>query len=341
MTELAGNGLGAEQDADRALERAPHDIRALVQKGGFRTRAGDDRAASAFYKAALRAAAAAQPLSPELRPWVEQAQSALAKAARSFEQHLERSLDASGFPQDARPPRFQESIDILTGRKQVELQLQRPGGYLYPGLPQRRYYERSEFPWAEEIEQVAATMQDELAGLLASGTDGFSPYMVNDPTRPRHDFHGLVDNPEWSTLYLWQNGSPVAEHVARCPRTFEAVTRLDVPFITTRAPSILFSRLSPGARIPPHTGMLNARLICHLPLVVPPGCGFRVGGELREWREGELLVFDDTVEHEAWNEGSEDRILLIFDIWRPELSQPERRAITALFEAVDSYRATG
>jgi aspartyl/asparaginyl beta-hydroxylase (cupin superfamily) len=83
--------------------------------------------------------------------------------------------------------------------------------------------------------------------------------------------------------------------------------------------------------------MLNARLICHLPLVVPPGCGFRVASEVREWREGELLVFDDSVEHEAWNGGTSDRIILIFDIWRPELSAEERRAVTAMFEAIDSY----
>jgi aspartyl/asparaginyl beta-hydroxylase (cupin superfamily) len=82
---------------------------------------------------------------------------------------------------------------------------------------------------------------------------------------------------------------------------------------------------------------LNCRLVCHLPLVVPSGCGFRVGGETREWREGELLIFDDTVEHEAWNEGQSDRIILIFDIWRPELSDEERLAVTAMFEAIDAY----
>ncbi|MBA3486310.1 MAG: aspartyl/asparaginyl beta-hydroxylase domain-containing protein, partial [Lysobacter sp.] len=138
-------------------------------------------------------------------------------------------------------------------------------------------------------------------------------------------------------LYLWQDGQPVEEHIAHCPRTYEAIIQLDVPHITTRAPAILFSRLHPGARIPPHSGMLNTRLICHLPLIVPPGCGFRVGGEARQRKQGELLVFDDTVEHEAWNEGSSDRIILIFDIWRPELTARERRAVTALFEAVDRY----
>ena len=328
----------SDEDAiDHLLERDPRDIRALVQKADFRTQAGDERAAAPFYRAALKAAALAAPLPMELKPYIERAQARIASASQSFEQHLERSLSAAGFPASGRPPRFQDSIDILTGRRQVQLQLQRPGGYLYPGLPQRRYYERYEFSWAATIEQAAGVMRDELLSWLASGPDCFTPYMVTDSTRPRHDAHGLVDNPEWSTLYLWQNGRPVDEHVAHCPKTFETITRLDVPHITTRAPAILFSRLSPGARIPPHTGMLNARLICHLPLIVPPGCGFRVGGETRQWKEGELLVFDDTVEHEAWNNGTSDRIILIFDIWRPELTAQERSAVVALFEAVDSY----
>lgn len=329
--------MSSEEAIDRRLELEPRDIQALVRKADFRTEAGDDRAATAFYRAALKAAAAAVPLPMELKAYVDRAQAQIARAARSFEQHLEHSLTQSGFPATARPPRFQDSIDILTGKRQVQLQLQRPGGYLYPDLPQRRYYERAEFAWTESVEQAAGVMREELAALLAGGSDLFTPYMAKDPTRPTHDTHGLVDNPEWSTLYLWQDGKPVDEHVAHCPRTFEAITRLDVPHITTRAPSILFSRLSPGARIPPHTGMLNARLICHLPLIVPAGCGFRVGGETREWNEGELLVFDDTVEHEAWNRGTSDRIILIFDIWRPELSEQERLAVTALFEAVDSY----
>jgi aspartate beta-hydroxylase len=329
--------LDSEEAVDRILERAPRDVRALVLKGDHRTQAGDDRAATAFYRAALRAAAADPRLPHELAPYVERAQARMAVAAQSFERHLEASLIAAGFPEGKRPARFQESVEILTGRRQVRLQLQRPGGYLYPGLPQRRYYEREEFDWAGEVESMAVAMREELTAWLASGQDRFTPYMVKDPTRPAHDFHGMVDNPEWSTLYLWQNGRAVEEHVAHCPRTFETITRLDVPFITTRAPSILFSRLSPGARIPPHTGVLNTRLICHLPLIVPPGCGFRVGGETRAWEEGRLLVFDDTVEHEAWNHGDRDRILLIFDIWRPELDADERRAVTALFEAVDSY----
>ena len=115
-----------------------------------------------------------------------------------------------------------------------------------------------------------------------------------------------------------------------------ALSKTPLARMSVRAPVIMFSLLKSGARIPPHHGSTNVRLICHLPLVVPAGCGFRVGNEVRAWERGKLLVFDDTIEHEAWNESKEDRIILIFDIWRPELSMDERSAVAQIFEALDS-----
>jgi aspartyl/asparaginyl beta-hydroxylase (cupin superfamily) len=98
----------------------------------------------------------------------------------------------------------------------------------------------------------------------------------------------------------------------------------------------MFSLLAPGTRIPAHSGVANFRLVGHLPLIVPPGCGFRVGPETRQWDAGKLLVFDDTIEHEAWNGGDRDRVVLIFDVWHPDLEAEERRAISTLFDAIDA-----
>ena len=330
--------LQDESALDALLGSSPFDVRALVLKADWRMRHSDPRAAVAFYQAALRAAGKSDRLDPSLVPFVEHAQRAVQKVTGGFETYLDAALDARGWTVPRRPERFQHSVDILTGRRSAQIQLQRPGAYFYPDLPQRRYYERSEFAWAAEVEATAPAMRAELDAWTERGGEGFRPYMLSDTTRPRHDVHGLVDNPDWSTLYLWENGAPLGKHVAHFPHTYETIMGLDLPRITTRAPSILLSRLSAGAHIPPHAGVMNARLICHLPLIVPPGCGFRVGGEVREWREGELLVFDDSVEHEAWNHGDRDRVILIFDIWRPELSLEERAAVTALFEAVDAYR---
>jgi aspartyl/asparaginyl beta-hydroxylase (cupin superfamily) len=85
--------------------------------------------------------------------------------------------------------------------------------------------------------------------------------------------------------------------------------------------------------------MLNTRLICHVPLIVPDGCRLRVGAETREVIFGKAMIFDDSVEHEAWNDGSSDRAVLLFEIWRPELDADERVALTAVFDSVSAYEA--
>ena len=330
--------MADEAELDALLGREPGNIDALVGKGECRRLDGDERAAVAFYKAALRAAqAVGGPLPLALKPAIERAQRGIAEAEHKFHEHQERFLADAGFGPGSRPPRFQHALDILNGRVQARMNLQRPSSFYYPGLPQRRYFEAAEFGWASALEASMPAIRDEILAEIGHGKGSFSPYMVHNPDRPRADFHGLVDNPQWSTLDLWEKAAPVPGVTECFPQTMAAVEASDLPRISVRAPNILFSKLAPGARIPPHHGMLNTRLVCHLPLIVPSGCGFRVGGEVRQWREGELLIFDDTIEHEAWNDGSSDRIILIFDAWRPELDDRERGAITALFEAVDGY----
>jgi aspartyl/asparaginyl beta-hydroxylase (cupin superfamily) len=78
-------------------------------------------------------------------------------------------------------------------------------------------------------------------------------------------------------------------------------------------------------------------LIGHLPLIVPEGCWLRVGNETRRWNEGKLLIFDDSFEHEAKNDSSDTRIILIFDLWRPELSDGEKTGISAIFDTIDRF----
>mgnify|MGYP003340156387 CR=1 FL=1 len=333
LSELDDAGL------DTLIAREPGNIAALVERGHRRAEAGDHRAAVAFFKAALGAAgelAQRGPLAADLRAPIERAQRGLQEGHAAFQQHLENSLAAAGFPEGRRPPGFQHSLDLMLGRRQLtEASIQQPGQYLYPGLPQRRYYDAGEFAWAPTVEAAAPAIRAELEAYLAQGSADFRPYLVSNPDRPPSNFHGLTDNPAWSTLYLWENGRANEAIAERFPATMAAMASVDLARISVRAPSILFSRLGPGATIPPHHGAINARLICHLPLIVPEGCGFRVGGETREWHEGKLLIFDDSVLHEAWNRSGEDRIILIFDCWRPEVPADDRRAIAAMFEAID------
>jgi len=110
--------------------------------------------------------------------------------------------------------------------------------------------------------------------------------------------------------------------------------------VPQRSPSILFSLLKPGAHIPAHHGLVNTRLIGHLPLIVPGKCTFRVGNDVRDWVEGKAWAFDDTIEHEAWNHSNGTRVILLFDIWRPELTEEERGLVVSLFEAIDAHSGT-
>jgi aspartyl/asparaginyl beta-hydroxylase (cupin superfamily) len=136
---------------------------------------------------------------------------------------------------------------------------------------------------------------------------------------------------------LWNQGVAQPQHLARCPRTAEAARAAPHCDVAQHGPNVFFSILEPRTRIPPHTGVTNARLTVHLPLIVPPGCGFRVGSETREWTPGRAWVFDDTIEHEAWNDSDTPRAILIFDIWSPYLTAAERELVRAATEAVGSY----
>ena len=323
---------GAERAADEVLRRDNRNLRALILKGDARQAAGDDAAAMSFYNLVLKLAPQLGELPADLGAELARIEQVARVFADQSRHRLESQLAVLGLGPEAQSARFRESIAILLEEKQVYFQ--QPSAYYFPGLPQRQFYEREEFPWVAAVEAAAGDMLEELNAARAEDV-AFRPYLQAKEDRPNSDFHGLLNNPDWSTLYLWENGGPVAENVARFPQTFAALEQLPLPHITTRAPSILFSLLKPGARIEAHNGMINTRLICHLPLIVPPHCGFRVGNEVRAWEVGKLLIFDDTIEHEAWNDSAEDRIVLIFDIWRPELTEDERRAVTAIFEAID------
>jgi hypothetical protein len=332
---MLGDHPAAERAADEVLRRDNRNLRALIMKGDARQAGGDEPAAASFYNMVLKLAAQLGELPADIRAeLVRVEQAAKAFSGRSRER-LEIYLAGAGLGPEAQSARFRESIAILLEERQVYFQ--QPSAYYFPGLPQRQYYEREEFDWAPAVEAAASDMLDELNQALADDIP-FRPYLQAKEDRPSYDFHGLLDNPDWSTLYLWENGGPVAQNVARFPKTFAAMQLVPLPHITTRAPSILFSLLRPGARIEAHNGMINTRLICHLPLIVPPACGFRVGNETRQWEVGKLLIFDDTIEHEAWNDSDEDRVVLIFDVWRPELTEGERRAVTAIFEAIDAAK---
>lgn len=319
--------VAEEAALDRLLAIEPQAVRGLIMKGDCRGAAGDDRGTLHFYEIALRIAAS-QSLPVDLHAEIRRADDWIAQFKARVAQEREKALTSRGLPREARSGRFQQSLDILAGTRQIYVQ--EPTGYYFPGLPQIQFYDTAAFDWVPVVEAAADAIKQELLALLADGHGGFRPYIQTEADRARADDNRLRDSGDWSALFLCENGKQSDDIIARCPNSWAALQAAPMPQIAN-SPTAMFSLLRPGARIMPHTGTHNARLICHLPLIIPPDCRFRVGNETREWTEGKLLIFDDSIEHEAWNDSNEDRVVLIFDIWRPELSEQERAEVAALF----------
>lgn len=326
-----------EGEADRRLEADSTDVVALIAKGDHRVALGNRRNALAFYQAALNAAGqGADGHASDL----QHAQDMLVQIQQGMPQHLVDSLSAAGHTPQQWHPRFRQSLAIMLGQSQragvTERYPQMPTAYFYPGLPHVEFVDPHQFWWRDQIEAATDTIRAEAAQL--PGEAGLGAYVRSTQERPQGDVHGMLENDSWSTFDLTVRGEADAERVARYPETYRTISNA-APLcdIAGRAPSVMFSRLAAGSKIPPHTGMINTRLICHLPLIVPGEGALRVGTQTKVWVEGQVIVFDDTVEHEAWNNADADRLVLIFDIWRPELADIERAQVRALFDAVDSY----
>jgi len=315
---------------------SPTSIQGLLDRGDEYVRSDNPKAALAFYQAALKGSRAMSYADAQTMGRLRSAQEFIRRRASEFQNSLDHALDGIE-PQDPTARiRLTHAMDMLKGERTIYPQ--QPSVLYYPYLAQRQFFERDEFDWVADIEAATPAIREELLALVSGGAD-FRPYVENEANRPTRDFHGLNENRSWTALYLWRDSMLVEDNAARCPRTIEALEKVPLSKIGSRTPAVLFSRLEPGAHIPPHHGMLNCRLICHLPLIVPEGCWLRVGNETREWEEGKLLIFDDSMEHEAKNPSGELRIILLFDIWRPELSESERRGISTIFEAIDDFQA--
>jgi aspartyl/asparaginyl beta-hydroxylase (cupin superfamily) len=162
-----------------------------------------------------------------------------------------------------------------------------------------------------------------------------------EPGTPANKWSALDNNLAWGALHLWKDGRRNDQACARAPRTAAIVEALPLSDLPGRTPTVFFSLLRPGTHLPAHTGVSNVRTIVHLPLIVPDGCSFRVGGETREWRVGEAFAFDDTIEHEAWNRSDELRAILIFDVWNPYISEAERDLLRRFYEVANASAHAG
>jgi aspartyl/asparaginyl beta-hydroxylase (cupin superfamily)/Tfp pilus assembly protein PilF len=331
-----GDDAGAEQAVFKALAAEPRDLMALLLRGNLYERQGKTAQAASAYGAALAVSPPLDRLHPELRPALGHAAEYAAQQRERLAGFLDGRLEAA-FQDCGRAglERFRLSLDIMLGRKRrYDPQ---PLIYYYPNLAPAEFFPREQFPWLDAIEAGTESIREEFLTALQADS-GFVPYIHYAADQPVDQWAELNHNPRWSVLHLVKGGEEVTENASRCPQTMRLWRQhVPAPVQAGRTPVALFSCLKPRTHIPAHTGASNVRLLAHLPLIVPPNCRFRVGNTVCEWVPGRAWVFDDTIEHEAWNDSDQLRVVMIFDHWHPALAPEERRMITALNAALAEF----
>lgn len=326
---------GERAALEGALAIDQRHLMANVRLAELHERLGEPNQAAFRWGGVVTVIEATAPRTPALGDLLAHAKARVADRSVRFGGEVDARLrEARGGIDPGARRRFDACVDAMLGRRRVYHN--EPHGLHFPFLPADEFFDRSQFPWMAELEAATPKIRRELEALLAAPDSGFAPYVEMTPGAPNNKWTPLDRSDAWSARYLWRYGERQEDVCARCPETAAALARVPLADMPGKGPTAFFSVLKPGARLPAHTGVSNVRAIVHLPLIVPPGCGFRVGGETREWVEGRAFAFDDTIEHEAWNGSDAVRAVLILDVWNPHLSAAERDMLRELFRTLGS-----
>jgi hypothetical protein len=328
MRRATGDLAGALDAVDKSLALAPLDFSTLLARAMLLEKLDRPTAGEAFSNAVAMLPPDERIPSP-MAAVVAHARVRAAEHSEAIEKRLVQSIPR-GLDQEHREriERFASNVSRRTRHYHQE-----PTDFHYPGLPEIEFHDRSAFPELGEMESATAIIRSEFEALIAAEAAQMVPYIQYPERVPLRQWKELNNNRDWTAIHLLQNGRPVEANARHCPKTMAVIEKLPQPNVPGASPNAMFSLLAPRTRIPPHTGVANTRLVCHLPLIVPAGCGFRCGATVREWKIGEAFVFDDTIEHEAWNESGELRVVLIVDLWPPALDEVERTAVAKIISA--------
>jgi aspartyl/asparaginyl beta-hydroxylase (cupin superfamily) len=328
MRRATGDLKGALDAVDKSLALAPLDFSALLARAMLLEKLNDPAAGEAFSNA-IAMLPPNEKIPGAMAAAIEHAKARASQHAQGVEQRLleamPRGLDET---RKARLSRFASNISKRTRHYHQE-----PTDFHYPGLPEIEFHDRGSFPELAGLEAATDVIRAEFQALIAAEAAQMVPYIQYPERVPLRQWKELNNNRDWTAIHLLQNGKRVEANARHCPETMEAIAKLPQPDVPGASPNAMFSMLAPHTRIPPHTGVANTRLVCHLPLIVPDGCGFRCGATTCEWHVGKTFVFDDTIEHEAWNDSGELRVVLIVDLWPPALDTIEREGVAKLIGA--------
>ncbi|HEY5458153.1 MAG TPA: aspartyl/asparaginyl beta-hydroxylase domain-containing protein [Sphingomicrobium sp.] len=324
LRRASGQPAKALEAVNRALALAELDFMALTMRASLIEKLSPDHAGEAWANALAQRPAGDIP--PQLAAALSNGEAIRDRWIAEREARLEKAtgtIVAGADPGEAaRIARFQSNVLRKTRVFHSE-----PTHFAYPGLVEREFHPRDEHPWLAKVEAATETIAAELAAVMSAERAELVPYIQYDEHQAMAQWRDLNQNRDWTAIHLVQSGKRIEANARHCPATMALLDGLPQPDIPGAGPNAMFSLLAPNTTIPPHVGVNNTRLVCHLPLVVPEGCWFRVGAETRYWQRGKAFLFDDTIEHEAANPSDELRVVFIFDVWNPALSKVERDAV--------------
>jgi aspartyl/asparaginyl beta-hydroxylase (cupin superfamily) len=325
-----GDSKGALQAVHKALAISPLDFLGLLSRAMLLEHMASPDADEAYGRALAQIPAAGVP--PPMARMVAHAESRhsahIANRTAQMSAALEPAMALACAEEKGRIDRFLTNALRTTRPFHSE-----PTHFHFPGLAEQEFFARSAFPWLAQLECATDIIASECASVMSAERAELVPYIQYADHAPLDQWRDLNHSPDWTAIHLLQNGARVEANARHCPQTMALLSEFPQPRIPGCSPNAMFSLLAPHTVIPPHNGVTNTRLVCHLPLVVPDGCWFRVGAEMRPWERGAAWVFDDTIEHEAGNPSDELRIVFIIDVWHPGLSATERDAVTRLLVA--------
>jgi len=207
---------------------------------------------------------------------------------------------------------------------------QRPNIFYIPALPSSPYYDISNLAWAKDIEQNYKEIKAEFNQVLKDPEKTGRPYLEKNSYAPKK-LKSLHGSSNWTAFDLFKNGEINQAIVDFFPKTYNLLNNAPLYELENHPYEVFFSLLKPNQHIDLHYGQSNHSLTIHLPLIIPNDCYLNVNNTKHYWEEGKLVAFDDTFIHEAFNNSEEERIVLIFSIWHPELTHNEKADIKQAF----------
>ncbi|NND81134.1 MAG: hypothetical protein HKN50_01765 [Gammaproteobacteria bacterium] len=340
VEEQIGSWARAGYAHHQCIQLAPDNPLAYLYAGAWLQKSNQPEAAAAVYSLL-------QDLNPRLLndPRAGNANQQTALRARLANHHLRTFLSAQHrqlFSTERRSSRaarakWTRTHDLPISHFSDQFA---PELFYVPDLEQKPWFNASEFDWSAILESRGDQIRAELHQALNEHAEqlGIRPYLGIEE-QYQDNLGLLAGSSNWSAIDLFRDGEPNTSLSELFPVTLETIQHAPTYGLDDQPYEVFFSMLAPGCSIEPHFGLSNHSLTCHLGIDIPNRGFLEVAGEKRAWQANRLLAFDDSYLHSAHNASAQRRIVLIFSIWHPSLTEEERAEIQRAFKTRQIWMA--